>query len=103
MNYNTDGFNERTIYIHNSNDANNLAKNGPSDFDNSFAKMRTEGRKNIVETVNTDKIFAKEEVRGSKDKFVLRNNAMNNFDHQTNPDNPISQAMNRNMFNQFKK
>ena len=103
MNYNTDGFNERTNYIHNANDANRLAKNGPSNFDNSFAKMRTEERRNMVETTNNDQVIVPEEVRGSKESFILRNNAMNNVNHQPTSNNPVSQAMNRNMFNQFKK
>ena len=55
MSYNTDGFNERSNFIHNSNDMNKLQKNGPSNFDNSFAQMRMEERRNLVETVNNNK------------------------------------------------
>ena len=94
MNYNTDGFNERMNYIKNSN--NNRMKS--NEFDNSFAKMRSEERRNIVETTNQDKIQVPEEVRGSKDNFVLRNNAMNNVNHKQVPNNPVSNALNRNSF-----
>ena len=48
MNFRTDGFNERTNYIHNSNNLNKLRKNGPSNIDSSFAKMRTEERRNFL-------------------------------------------------------
>lgn len=94
MNYNTDGFNERMNYIKNSN--NNRMKS--NEFDNSFAKMRSEERRNIVETTNQDKIQVPEEVRGSKDNFVLRNNAMNNVNYKQVPNNPVSNALNRNSF-----
>ena len=103
MAYNIDGFNERTNYIQNANDASKLAKNGPSNFDNSFAKMRSEERRNLVETVNNDQVIAQEDVRGNKDKFVVRNSAINNANHKPVPNNPVSQDMSINMFNQFKK
>ena len=48
-------------------------------------------------------VIVPEEVRGNKDKFILRNNALNNVNNKPTPSNPVSQAMNRNMFNQFKK
>ena len=103
MNYNTDGFNERNIYIHNSNDMDRLKQNGPSNIDSSFAKMRSEERRGLVETTNNDAVITTEEVRGNKDNFIIRNNAMNNANVKPIPNNPISQAMNRNRFNQFKK
>ena len=98
MSFNTDGFNERTNYIHNSNDLNKLKSNGTSNFDNSFAKMRSEERRNIVETTNQDKVLVTEEVRGNKDKFILRNNNMRQANVRSTMDNPVSNALNRNMF-----
>ena len=98
MNFNTDGFNERTTYIRNSNDINNLQNNGPSNFDNSFAKMRSEERRDLVTTTDQDKVFVEEEVRGNKENFLLRNNNMRNFNSKPNMNNPVSNALNRNMF-----
>ena len=37
MNFNTDGFNGRTNYIHYLNDLSKLKRNGSSNLDNSFA------------------------------------------------------------------
>ena len=96
MNFNTDGFNERTNYIHNANDINKL-KNNPNNFDNSFAKMRTEERKNLVETVNNDNIKVPEEVRGNKDGFIIVNNNILNVNSKPNQNNPVSNALNRNI------
>ena len=42
-----------------------------------------------------------EEVKGSKNNFVLRNNNMMNANKKVNPNNPVSNAMNRNMFKKF--
>lgn len=96
-NYNTDGFNERSVYIHNSNDMNKL-KNNSTNFDNSFAKMRSEERKNEVETTNDDSVDINKEVRGNKDSFIVRNKNMMNANCNVNPNNPVQNALNRNMF-----
>ena len=98
MNYNTDGFNERTNYIHNSNDLNKLNANGPSNFDNSLAKMRSEERRDLVQTVNHDKVEVVEETRGNRDNFILRNNNMRQANVKPTMNNPVSNALNRNMF-----
>ena len=98
MRFNNDGFNQRSNYINNSNDQNNLVKNGPSNFDNSFAKMRTEERRNIVQTTNQDKVEILEEARGNKDNFLLRNNNMRQANQKPTMNNPVSNALNRNMF-----
>ena len=98
MNFNVDGFNERTNYIYNSNDRNRLNKNGPSNFDNSFAKMRTDERRNLVETTNQDSVIVIEEAKGKKDNFLLRNNNMNRVNSKPIANNPVSNALNRNMF-----
>lgn len=95
MNYNTDGFNERSVYIHNSVDK---SKTSNINFDNSFAKMRSEERKNIVETVNNDKNEYVENAKGNIDNFVLRNNNMRNANRIPSQNNPVFNAMNRNMF-----
>ena len=101
MNFNTDGFNNRTNYIQNSNDKNRLNKTGPSNIDNSFAKMRVEENKPDIKTVDTSLTFTKEESRGSKDNFVLRNKNMMSANRKIDPNNPVSNAMNRNMFKKF--
>ena len=95
MSYNTDGFNERSIYIHNSNDLNRISSDGP---DNSVAKMRSEERRNIVETTNSDTVIVPEEIRGSKDNFLIRNEAINNANKKPTPGNPVMQAMRNNLF-----
>lgn len=92
-----DGFNERMNYIHNSNDMNRL-KNNPNKFDNSFAKMRTDERRNLVTTTNQDQVLVTEEARGNKDNFLIRNNNMNRVNAKPNMNNPVIDALNRNMF-----
>lgn len=101
MNFNTDGFNERNNYIHNSNDMNRLNKMGPSNIDSSFAQMKVLENKPNVETANTDTQIIKQEVRGSKENFILRNNNMMNANAKPLSNNPVSNAMNRNMFKKF--
>lgn len=98
MNFNGDGFNERTNYIHNSNDLNRLKKGESGNFDNSFAQMRVEERKGIVETTNQDKTFISQEVRGKRENFLIRNNNMNRVNTKPTINNPINDALNRNMF-----
>lgn len=98
MKFNIDGFNERTNYIRNSNNMSKLRKNGPSNFDNSFAKMRIEERRNLVETTNHDKVEVLKEVRGNKDNFLLRNNNMRQANSKPTMNNPVSNALNKNMF-----
>lgn len=93
MNYNTDGFNERSIYIHNSLDRNKHHSN----FDNSFAQMRALEHKNDVTTVNSDKSFNYIEAKGERENFVLRNNNMRNSLSKPS-DSSISRALNRTMF-----
>ena len=97
MKFNNDGFNERMNFIRNSNDMNRV-KNNPNQFDNSFAKMRTDERKNMVTTTNQDQVIVTEEVRGNKDNFLIRNNNMNRMNAKSNENNPVSDALNRNMF-----
>ena len=101
MNFSTDGFNNRTNYINNANDRNRLNKMGPSNIDNSFAKMKVQENKPDIKTVSIDSTFIKEEVRGNRDNFVLRNNNMMNANRRVNPNNPVSNAMNKNMFKKF--
>lgn len=98
FNFNTDGFNERTNYIHNANDINRLKQNGNSDFDNSFAKMRVEENKNNVETTKSEVVYVEKDARGSKDNFIIRTNNIRNANVGPTSNNPISNAMNRNMF-----
>lgn len=98
MNYNTDGFNERNFYIHKSNDLNKLNQNGPSNIDSSFAQMKVEERRNIVTTTNNDAVIVPEETRGTRENFIVRNKAINNANTKPLQNNPVSQAMQRNMF-----
>ena len=99
MNFNTDGFNERTNFINNANDKNRLNKMGPSNIDSSVAKMRIRENKPNIETVNTDKTILKEEARGNRENFLLRNNSMMNINRKVNPNNPVRNALNK--FNKF--
>ena len=94
MAFNIDGFNERTTYIRNSNNIRQKHNN----FDNSFAKMRSEERRNLVQTTNTDNVQIPEEMRGNRENFIVRNNAINNVNRKPIPGNPVMNAMNRNMF-----
>lgn len=101
MNFNTDGFNERSNYIHNSNDKNRLNQMGTSNIDTSFAQMKIDENKPGVQTTKTDTVMLKEEVRGAKENFVLRNHNMMNANSKSTLNNPVSNAMNRNMFKKF--
>jgi len=101
MNFNTDGFNERTNFINNANDRNRLNKMGPSNSDSSVAKMRIIENRPNIETVNTDKTILKAEARGNKENFLLRNNNMMNVNRKINPNNPVRDALNKKNFNKF--
>ena len=89
-NYNTDGYYERRNFIDNSNDMNKLAQNGPSNFDNSFAKMRTEERRNQVVTANSDNILVNNDGKtvSDADEFLIRKTQIDN----------LNRTMHNNMF-----
>lgn len=97
MNFNNDGFNERTNYIHNCNDLNRLKKKGTFNFDNSFVQMKIEENKPNIKTANNYKVFVNEKVIKNEEnfKFIVPNirTYMTN-----NNDNSVSRALNRNMF-----
>jgi len=97
FNFNTDGFNERSNYIHNANDMNRLKQSGPVNFDNSLVKMKVEENKSDIQTTKSEVIFTKEEVRGNQDNFIIRTNNMRNANRGPAANNPVSNAMNRNM------
>jgi hypothetical protein len=101
MNFNSDGFNERMNYIHNSNDRNRLNKMGSSNIDSSFAKMKIDENRPNVETAHKYTTICKEEVKGARENFVLRNYNMMNANTKPASNNPVSNAMNRNMFKKF--
>ena len=104
MKFNTDGFNERSNYIHNANDRNKLNKIGPSNSDSSVAKMLIAENKPNIQTVNTDKTTIKvDEVKGKKENFVIRNYNMMNVNKMNNKNNPVANALNKNNFNRFNK
>lgn len=74
MNYNTDGFNERTNFIHNSNDL-NKSKVNPKRFDTSFAEMKVRENKSDVKTYNSDKnLFSNNREYKNISQFSLFNN-----------------------------
>lgn len=81
MSYNIDGFNERNTFIRNSNDMNKISNNH-NHFDNSFAKMRSEERRNLVTTANSNNISKPIDTRGNKDNFVILNNRINNLNNR---------------------
>lgn len=56
MNYNTDGFNERTNYIHNSNDLNKSQKNSRN-IDTSISKMKILENRTIIKTHNSEDLI----------------------------------------------
>lgn len=99
MNFNTDGFNERTNFINNANDRNRLNKMGPINSDSSVAKMRINENKPDIQTVNTDKTVFTEEAKGNRENFLIRNNSMMNVNRKVNPNNPVRAALNKNKFN----
>lgn len=102
MNYNTDGFNERTNFIHNANDKNRLSNmENSSNLDSSFAQMKIAENKPNIETANADVTILKEEVRGAKENFIVRNHNMMNANVKSPQNNPVANAMNRNMFKKF--
>ncbi len=91
------GFNERTNYIHNGNDKNKSFQ----PFDNSFAQMRTEEHKTDVQTSQGDKKNREhpiEEVRGTRDKFIIRNNNMNMANKAPSMNDPVFRALRNNSF-----
>ena len=94
MAFKIDGFNERMNYIKNSNNI----REKKSNFDNSFAKMRSEERKNIVTTSNLDNSSNYYQVKGNKENFVIRNNALNNVNHKNLERDPVREALNKNIF-----
>ena len=95
MNFNTDGHNERTIYILNGNNKNKANGN----FDNSFAKMKSEERRGLVQTTDSsESIKPIEETRGHIENFVVQNNHISNFGKKMPNDNYVSRALNNNKF-----
>ncbi len=92
MNFSTDGFNERNIYIHNSNDRNNMKNRS---FDNSFAKMRVEeNRPNVKTSSNSRDIFGN--IRSDNSNFDLKTN--NAKIVRTSLNNCSKNIFNKNLF-----
>lgn len=102
MNYNTDGFNERSIYIHNANDKNKLGNNN-SNNNNSLVQMKINENKTDIKTVNNDKIFYSSEVKGNKDNFIVRNTNMNNSNPMAKNNNFKNNNMLNNNLNRFNR
>ena len=94
-----DGFENRRAFINKSREMNNLKKNGPSNFDNSFAKRRSEERRGLVQTTDSSmNVKPLEEVRGTRDNFVVQNSHVNNFNRPTNQNSRVIDALNNNRF-----
>lgn len=83
MNYNNDGFNERSIYIHNAND-NRRLNNCNKKNDSSFAQMRVDENRNKVVTSNRDYFNLSTSTQVNKEKFVIMNKKINNLNTSTN-------------------
>lgn len=96
-NYSTDGFNERSNFIHNSNDKKRLS-NMNSNYDNSLVGMRIKENMPDVKTSSSDNVTINN--YDKMDKTILNNAKMNNL-NKPNLDNPVSRALN-NRFNNFK-
>ena len=60
--------------------------------------MKTEERKDLVETTNRDEIIILEEAKGSRENFLIRNNNLNRVNAKPTMNNPVSNALNKNMF-----
>ena len=80
--FNVDGFNERTTYIHNSNDRNRLKKSKLVRHDSSFAKMKVNENRPTVRTYHETSSNYLGEARGAQDNFVLRNYNMMHFNQK---------------------
>lgn len=95
--YNIDGFNERTNYIHNSNDMRKLNKN--KIYDSSFAKMKIKENSPNIKTSEKEGSNYIELPKGDKDNFVIRNYNINHFNNSNkNCSNRVIDALNRNRF-----
>ncbi len=79
MNFNTDGFNERNIYIHNNNDINNLKKKNISHSRDNLVLMKARENLPNIKTSSNTFIPNCNNVRGRKDNFVLMNKNINNM------------------------
>ena len=91
-----DGFNNRKIFVMNAN--NERFNNKSGNFDNSLAKMNSE-RRGLVQTTNSSETIKPiEEVRGSRENFIIQNNHINNFGKKPNQDNYVTRALDNNKF-----
>ena len=78
MNYNTDGFNERTNFIHNSNDLNKAKKNHIQ-LNTSFTEMKIKENSSNVKTHSNDlSICDNTRKYNSLNQFNLFNNYKSN-------------------------
>ena len=88
MNFNTDGFNERTIYIKNANDLNRVKQMNSKRLDNSIIKMRINENKPNIRSSNNKTILS-QEAKGKRENFVFRNYNINNVNRQSKDLNNI--------------
>ena len=93
-----DGFNERNFYVRKSTDINRLKSKGPSKFDNSLAKMNSERRGLVQTTDSSEPLKPIEDVRGSRENFIIQNNHISNFGKKVPDNNYVSRALNNNKF-----
>ena len=97
MNFNTDGFNERSNYIHNQNDANRLKMGKSYHYDNSLARMRIAENKPDIKTVNrTTNITSQTGI--DKSNFLLRTSNIRNVEGPRKLNSSIQNTLNKNKF-----
>ena len=80
MNYNTDGFNERNVYIHNSLDRNRINNSKPVHYDNSLTKMIMDDNKPDIHTAEQEYDSSNAEIKQTEiDNKLLRDINLNNM------------------------
>lgn len=83
--FNIDGFNERSNYIHNSNDLRNI-KNHKA-YDNSFAQMKIRENSPDIKTTEKEVTNYFQSPSGDKENFVIRNYNINHINQNSKPIN----------------
>lgn len=97
MNFNTDGFNERSNYIHNQNDVNRLKMGKSHHYDNSLARMRIAENKPDIKTVNRT-ISITNPTKIDRSNFLLRSSNIRNVAGPRKLNSSIQNTLNKNKF-----
>ena len=77
MNYNTDGFNERSFYVHSSNDANKLKEKEPVSYDNSLPTFKMNENKPDIKTSSNEKTIGNQDL--NVNNSLLHSMGINNI------------------------